>query len=340
MRIAAAVILGGLAVGIGASLVMDLWNLFLKRAFGVPSLDYCLLGRWLRHLPRGTWRHENIARAAQQSHECAVGWIAHYTIGAAFALGFVVMASRDWLARPTLLPALLYGIGTVVFPFFVLQPSLGLGVASSRAPQPALARLKSLATHTVFGVGLYGCAVGLVACGTRHHAPPPAGAGAAASDSSRATPGPWCELADTGVEAAVAAVASQRDGDEYCEERHYAVDDIDADSSDDLALTFNLEDASGSNDAESYLMAFLSGREGRAPLLLRIDNVGDDDGARYPTDLSIDGQYVVVDFSVYLPGDPDCCPSGTSTVRFLVTGERIVEQAAPRHPPRSGARSL
>ena len=35
---------GAIAVGLGATLVMDLWNLFLKRAFSIPSLNYCLLG--------------------------------------------------------------------------------------------------------------------------------------------------------------------------------------------------------------------------------------------------------------------------------------------------------
>jgi hypothetical protein len=87
--------------------------------------------------------------------------MAHYTIGVVFALAFVVLTSGDWLARPTLLPALLFGLGTVVFPFFIMQPSLGLGVAASRTPNPAQARLKSLVTHTVFGVGLYLCAVGV-----------------------------------------------------------------------------------------------------------------------------------------------------------------------------------
>jgi len=76
-----------------------------------------------------------------------------------FATVFVALASAEWLGRPTLLPALLYGIVTVVFPFFLLQPSLGLGIASSRAPNPTQARLKSLATHTVFGIGLYLAAV-------------------------------------------------------------------------------------------------------------------------------------------------------------------------------------
>jgi Protein of unknown function (DUF2938) len=148
------------AIGLGASLLMDLWNLFLKRAFGIPSLNYCLLGRWIRHLP-GTLAHPSIAAAAPKRFECPVGWVGHYTIGIVLALGFIVLVSSDWLARPTLLPALLYGLVTVVFPFFILQPSLGLGVAASKTPNPTQARLKSLATHTVFGLGLYVCAVGM-----------------------------------------------------------------------------------------------------------------------------------------------------------------------------------
>jgi hypothetical protein len=154
-------VLRAIAIGIGASLVMDLWNLFLKRTFGIPSLNYCLLGRWLRHMPDGTFRHASIGAAPQKPFECMVGWMAHFTIGVVLALAFVVLTPGDWLARPTLLPALLYGIGTVVFPFFIMQPSFGLGIAASRTPKPTQARLKSLATHTVFGVGLYVCALGM-----------------------------------------------------------------------------------------------------------------------------------------------------------------------------------
>jgi hypothetical protein len=154
-------VLSAVAIGTGASLLMDLWNLFLKLAFGIPSLNYCLLGRWLCHMPGGTFRHASIARARQMPSECLVGWIAHYTIGAGLAVGFVVVVSRDWLARPALLPALLYGVGTAVLPLFIMQPALGLGVAASRTPHPMQARVKSLVTHTVFGVGLYTCAIAL-----------------------------------------------------------------------------------------------------------------------------------------------------------------------------------
>ena len=161
MSIEARYVLSAIAIGLGATVVMDLWNLFLKRSFSVPSLNYCLLGRWLRHMPGGTFRHASITAAPRKPFECAVGWVAHYSIGVAFALVFVVLTSGDWLAQPTLLLALLYGIGTVVFPFFIMQPSLGLGIAASRTPKPMQARLKSLATHTVFGVGLYLCALGV-----------------------------------------------------------------------------------------------------------------------------------------------------------------------------------
>jgi hypothetical protein len=161
MSIEATTILGAIAIGIGATLVIDLWNLFLKRTFRIPSVSYCLLGRWFHHMLGGTLRHASIADAPQRPLECTVGWIAHYTIGVVFALVFVGFTSGDWLERPTVLPALLYGIGTLVFPFFIMQPSFGLGIAASRTPNPTQARLKSLATHIVFGVGLYVCALGV-----------------------------------------------------------------------------------------------------------------------------------------------------------------------------------
>ena len=163
MSLEATEILAAVAIGLGATLVMDLWHLFMRRTFRVPSLDYCLLGRWLRHMRGGTLRHASITAAARKPLECTVGWVAHYAIGVVFALVFVVFTSGDWLARPTLLPALLYGMATLVFPFFILQPSFGLGIAASRTPNPAQARLRSLVTHIVFGVGLYVWALGVSA---------------------------------------------------------------------------------------------------------------------------------------------------------------------------------
>ena len=70
----------------------------------------------------------------------------------------VVGASGDWMRQPTLWPALLTGVLTMAVPFFIMQPGMGLGIAASKTPNPNVARLRSLVTHSVFGVGLYASA--------------------------------------------------------------------------------------------------------------------------------------------------------------------------------------
>lgn len=148
-------LLAAAVIGLGATLLIDLWGLFLRRVFGVQSLNYCFLGRWVLHIPAGRIAHDGIAKSAAKTHECPVGWIAHYSIGVAFAVVFVSLVSASWLDRPTLLPALAFGIATVLVPFLTIQPAFGLGIASSKTPSPAKARLKSVTTHSIFGVGLW-----------------------------------------------------------------------------------------------------------------------------------------------------------------------------------------
>ncbi|WP_241068589.1 DUF2938 domain-containing protein [Achromobacter insuavis] len=148
-------LLRAVLIGIGATLVMDLWALLLKRLFGAPSLDYALVGRWIGHLPQGRLTHPGIARSAPVAGERAIGWIAHYAIGIGFALLLLAIWGPAWAARPTLLPAMIVGIATVAAPFLILQPGMGAGIAASRTPNPGVARLRSLMAHASFGVGLY-----------------------------------------------------------------------------------------------------------------------------------------------------------------------------------------
>jgi hypothetical protein len=147
--------LAAVVIGLGATLLIDLWALFLRRVFGVQSLNYCFLGRWVLYMPDGRLAHDHIAKSAARRHECPIGWLMHYSIGAMFAVVFVSLVSVRWLDRPTLLPALVFGIATVLVPFLTIQPAFGLGIASSRTPAPAKARLKSVATHSIFGLGLW-----------------------------------------------------------------------------------------------------------------------------------------------------------------------------------------
>ena len=155
------VLVRAVLIGLAGAALMDVWGLVLRRRFGIPTLDYALLGRWIGHVPQGRLVHEQIASAEPVPWERSLGWMAHYSIGVAFAALLVAIWGPGWLVHPTPLPALVIGLGTVVAPWFVMQPAIGAGIAGSRSPNPTATRLRNLGTHTVYGVGLYLSAVAL-----------------------------------------------------------------------------------------------------------------------------------------------------------------------------------
>ena len=142
-------------IGLGATLTFDLWGLFLKHAFRIAPANICLVGRWLLYMAHGTFSHANIVSTPPKRAECAVGWLAHYLIGVSFAGVFVLIAGNDWLLQPRLIPAVLFGVVTVLAPFLIMQPAFGFGFAASQTSNPAQARLRSLMNHGAFGVGLF-----------------------------------------------------------------------------------------------------------------------------------------------------------------------------------------
>ena len=118
-------------LGLGATLTFDLWALFLKYAYKVTPSNFCLIGRWILYMPEGIFKHSNIASAPKKNAECTVGWIAHYTIGVIFASIFVAIVGDNWLQHPALIPAITFGVVTVLMPFFIMQPAFGPGAANS-----------------------------------------------------------------------------------------------------------------------------------------------------------------------------------------------------------------
>lgn len=148
-------------IGTGATAVMDAWALARKRLLGSALPNYGLVGRWLAGLARGQFRHERIAASPAVRGELLIGWAAHYLIGIAFAGLLLAIWGVEWARNPSLAPALIIGIATVLAPFLLMQPGMGAGFFASRTPRPGAARVQSVMTHAIFGLGLY--AAGLLA---------------------------------------------------------------------------------------------------------------------------------------------------------------------------------
>ncbi len=143
-----------LLVGILATAVMDVWLLLLQR-LGVPTAGFAMVGRWVGHMARGRFTHAAIARATPVRFELGLGWLTHYLTGVAYAALLVALCGPDWLAQPSWLPALAFGLATVAAPWFVMQPAMGSGVMARKTAAPLGNALRNLANHAVFGTGLY-----------------------------------------------------------------------------------------------------------------------------------------------------------------------------------------
>ena len=149
----------GALIGAGGAAMMDAWAWVSRHAFNIQGLDYALLGRWIGHFPRRRFFHERIASAAPVRGERVLGWAAHYSIGVAFAAPLLAIWGLEWARSPTIGPPLAVGLFTIVAPWFVMQPAMGAGIAASRTPSPRSTRLRNVATHAMYGLGLYLSAV-------------------------------------------------------------------------------------------------------------------------------------------------------------------------------------
>lgn len=143
-------LLKSLVIGMIATLFMDIVAWIRKRFFGIPSLDYRLVGRWVLYMSKGKFAHHTILQTPQMSGEVALGWFIHYLIGVIFALILLLVVSEIGL-----ISAVLMGLMTTIFPLFIMQPAFGFGVLASKTPAPKIACIRSFIAHFSFGVGLY-----------------------------------------------------------------------------------------------------------------------------------------------------------------------------------------
>lgn len=149
------IIIRATLVGIGGTIVLDVWALLQQRLLGVPATNWAMVGRWLGHMPEGRFVQDDLGQAAPVPGERAIGWTLHYVIGIAYGLLLVTLWGAEWLRQPGIAAPVILALALLVLPYFVMMPGMGMGIAASRTPKPNVARLKSVVGHSMFGLGMY-----------------------------------------------------------------------------------------------------------------------------------------------------------------------------------------
>ncbi len=151
------VILSGLVCGGLATLVMDLFAVFLIRANVlnlqgmqiVPSL----LGRWV-HIIMGRRQVclTDIRSEPFLLAEARTGMITHYLIGFIFGAFFVFVAGHFQLQNFALIYAgIIFGFLTNIFPWLIMYPAMGFGVFGRKLAFFKQILLFSLINHLIYG---------------------------------------------------------------------------------------------------------------------------------------------------------------------------------------------
>ncbi len=144
-----------LALGVFATAIIDIWATFSNRALKFPRTNWAMVGRWLGHIPSGKFIHNPVSSSPEIKYENSIGWVFHYSIGVTYAAIYVALVVWVLGANATLLAAWVFGLLTILSPWLILQPALGLGVCAVKAPKPNMVRAQNIAIHSIFGLALY-----------------------------------------------------------------------------------------------------------------------------------------------------------------------------------------
>jgi hypothetical protein len=152
-------ILTVVVAGVIGTLAMDSLNLLFARAGLILKIDVRMVGRLAVGWAHGRFCYNNPDEIHQVENEKLSGYLTHYSIGVLLAFPYVIgwyfytggSASPSW--------APVYGIVTSVASYFLVFPSMGLGLFGMRSSERLKGTFSSLLNHLFYGLGL---AIGLM----------------------------------------------------------------------------------------------------------------------------------------------------------------------------------
>lgn len=104
----------------------------------------------------GQFVHQNIIESSPLKYEESIGWVFHYFIGAGVGLTYPLFYLGFNVSMPVnhLIPGLLWGLATVLFPWLTNFPAFGWGFFGVGAPEGTKPLIAPAIAHSCFGLGM------------------------------------------------------------------------------------------------------------------------------------------------------------------------------------------
>ncbi|MFM2477778.1 DUF2938 family protein [Celerinatantimonas sp. MCCC 1A17872] len=145
-----------LFVGIGSTIVLDVWVEIVKKVTGIPPTNWGAVGRWVSRIPKGLLFLDTSDTRDFSSFEKTLGWCFHYIIGVAYAVLLLLLGGVSFIAHPTLMPIFLIGVClSSLAGLMILMPCLGGGFFARKVPNPFTIIVYIIIAHILFALGQY-----------------------------------------------------------------------------------------------------------------------------------------------------------------------------------------
>lgn len=150
------IIIESILAGVWATFVMDMFaKILAKRKLIHPFVSQEELGRWFLYMFRGKMVHKNISKTTPLKNEKTAYYASHYMIGIFLAGFYLLLANLVAFVNENEWLTVVFGVLTIILPWFWLLPGLGFGFTANRSPDRARILKTNLINHTNFGIGLF-----------------------------------------------------------------------------------------------------------------------------------------------------------------------------------------
>ena len=143
-------------IGIVSCVVMDLWQRLLKLLYSINPSDWSVVGRWFVLVVSDRQIYNpTIDQVAPIKNELIIGWIVHYSVAILYSIFFYILLEYG-ICTASLINGIIFGLISVVVPWFFFMPVLGKGFLGMKTPSPLMACSLAVGSHIAIGASIGG----------------------------------------------------------------------------------------------------------------------------------------------------------------------------------------
>ena len=143
-------------IGIVSCVVMDLWQRLLKLLYSINPSDWSVVGRWfVLVVSERQIYNPTIDQVAPIKNELIIGWTVHYSVAILYSIFFYILLEYG-ICTASLINGIIFGLISVVVPWFFFMPVLGKGFLGMKTPSPLMACSLAVGSHIAIGASIGG----------------------------------------------------------------------------------------------------------------------------------------------------------------------------------------